>query len=258
LSAADQPHSSDACAPARAHRSAADLERYRHCVERHLQAALFERTGLVDQPQAAAAWVRAALALGDRHRAEAVVAATECLALDLPGFPCLQAAAAHARGLCERDPDSLEHAARTYSDPWARASAAEDAGVVAAEQGALDSAVAVLRHARDTYADAAAQVDVDRVRARLRRLGVRDGHGSYPTRPLLGWESLTDTERRVAGLVARGLTNSAVAAQLFLSRHTVAHHLRRIFRKLDIGSRVELTRVAVEQSALSPETRRYG
>jgi DNA-binding CsgD family transcriptional regulator len=61
--------------------------------------------------------------------------------------------------------------------------------------------------------------------------------------PPPGWSCLTPAERIVAGLVAEGLTNRDVAARLFLSRHTVDFHLRQIFRKLDIRSRVELARL---------------
>jgi DNA-binding CsgD family transcriptional regulator len=64
-------------------------------------------------------------------------------------------------------------------------------------------------------------------------------------RPTFGWDSLTDTELRVADLVAQGMTNRQVATQLFLSPHTVGFHLRQIFRKLDITSRVALTRLAI-------------
>jgi DNA-binding CsgD family transcriptional regulator len=64
-----------------------------------------------------------------------------------------------------------------------------------------------------------------------------------------GWESLTDTERSVADLVAQGLTNRQVAARMFLSPHTIDFHLRQIFRKLDIGSRVDLTRQVVERDS---------
>jgi len=38
--------------------------------------------------------------------------------------------------------------------------------------------------------------------------------------------------------------------RLYISKHTVAFHLRQIFRKLQIGSRVELTRIVVEQGRL--------
>jgi len=60
------------------------------------------------------------------------------------------------------------------------------------------------------------------------------------TRPTFGWESLTATERTLASIVGQGLTNKQAAARLFVSRHTVDSHLRHIFRKLDINSRVEL------------------
>jgi DNA-binding CsgD family transcriptional regulator len=61
-------------------------------------------------------------------------------------------------------------------------------------------------------------------------------------RPVTGWASLTDTERGVAAVIAEGLTNREAAARLYLSRHTIDFHLRQIFRKLRIVSRVELTR----------------
>jgi DNA-binding CsgD family transcriptional regulator len=67
-----------------------------------------------------------------------------------------------------------------------------------------------------------------------------------------GWASLTDTEREVANLVAEGLTNREVAGKLFLSRHTVDFHLRQIFRKLDIASRVEVVQVVLERSRDEP------
>jgi DNA-binding CsgD family transcriptional regulator len=56
------------------------------------------------------------------------------------------------------------------------------------------------------------------------------------------WEipELTDTEYDVATLVARGFTNGQIAGRLYLSPHTVAFHLRKIFRKLGVGSRVQL------------------
>jgi len=91
---------------------------------------------------------------------------------------------------------------------------------------------------------------VARVRALLRRLGVRRRHWQQVDRPLEGWESLTEAERRVAEAVSEGLTNRQVGARLFLSRHTVDFHLRHVFCKLNIGSRSELTLIAIEQLAV--------
>ncbi|MEY2424277.1 MAG: hypothetical protein QOI95_4344 [Acidimicrobiaceae bacterium] len=71
----------------------------------------------------------------------------------------------------------------------------------------------------------------------------RDGH------PTFGWESITATERTVIELVAEGLTNREAGERLFLSHHTVGFHLRSIFNKLGVGSRVELSRVAFEHEA---------
>jgi DNA-binding CsgD family transcriptional regulator len=64
-----------------------------------------------------------------------------------------------------------------------------------------------------------------------------------PRRPSIGWASLTDSERRLAALVSEGMTNRQVAEQLFISRHTVDTHLRHIFAKLGINSRVGLARL---------------
>ena len=67
-----------------------------------------------------------------------------------------------------------------------------------------------------------------------------------PDRPTFGWQSLRESELGIAQLVAQGLTNREVATRLFVSAHTVDFHLRQIYRKLGISSRVELTRRVVE------------
>jgi DNA-binding CsgD family transcriptional regulator len=66
------------------------------------------------------------------------------------------------------------------------------------------------------------------------------------SRPTFGWASLTDTERSVIELVATGHTNREAAERLYLSHHTVGFHLRSIFAKLGVNSRVDLTRIAIE------------
>ena len=59
------------------------------------------------------------------------------------------------------------------------------------------------------------------------------------------WAAVPQSERRVARLVAQGLTNQKVADALVLSKHTVDSHLKRIFVKLGVRSRVELTRLVL-------------
>ena len=66
-------------------------------------------------------------------------------------------------------------------------------------------------------------------------------------RPPGGWDSLTPTEARVVELVAEGLTNPQIAERMFISKETVKTHLSRIFRRLEVRSRGELTARAVER-----------
>jgi DNA-binding CsgD family transcriptional regulator len=61
------------------------------------------------------------------------------------------------------------------------------------------------------------------------------------------WDRLTDSERTVADLVAQGLSNRQTAERIFVSPHTVSFHLRKVYRKLGISSRVDLTRITIER-----------
>jgi DNA-binding CsgD family transcriptional regulator len=60
-------------------------------------------------------------------------------------------------------------------------------------------------------------------------------------------ESLSERELEVARLIMDRKTNPQIAAALFLSQKTVESHIRNMFRKLAVSSRVELAR-AVERS----------
>jgi len=55
---------------------------------------------------------------------------------------------------------------------------------------------------------------------------------------------LTPRERDVLALVARGLTNKAIAEALFVSPNTVKTHVGALLRKLDVESRVQLATLA--------------
>ncbi len=105
-----------------------------------------------------------------------------------------------------------------------------------------------LRQAHALYEQAGAVDCTARVRSCLRTAGTRLCHWKHTDRPAFGWDSLTDTERRIADLVAQGHSNRQVAGQVFLSAHTVAFHLRHVFWKLGVTSRVQLARMAAEQA----------
>ncbi len=69
-------------------------------------------------------------------------------------------------------------------------------------------------------------------------------------RPTFGWESLTDTEARVAHLAADGLTNPQIAQDLVMGRETVKTHMASILRKLGLRNRTELAATHRERRTL--------
>ncbi len=215
---------------------------------------LYARRGLLLGDPATAPWMaRTALAAGEDELAAAVAGAAEALAAGNPGYPAVTAAAAHSLGLAGRDPGRLAEAAAQHPDPWAQASAAEDLGVLHARQADRGQAIDQLTRAIQGYQPAGAAADMARVRSRLRELGVRRRHWTQSARrPVSGWESLTDAERAASELVAEGLNNREVASRMYVSINTVAFYMRQAYRKLSIGSRVELTRIVLERAAAAP------
>ena len=118
----------------------------------------------------------------------------------------------------------------------------------AADPGAADASRAAMtllsRHAagdmEQCLADASPPATADPIRPyRSRQRGARTGR-RRKNDPRFGRDSLTTAELRVAEAVGAGLTNAEAAQRLFVSRYTVDYHLRQIFLKLGISSRVQL------------------
>ena len=86
----------------------------------------------------------------------------------------------------------------------------------------------------------------DRLRQELRRAGVV----SVPKRPTDATRAnpggLTNRQLEVARLLARGLTNSEIAAEAFISAKTAEHHVSAVLAKLGLPNRRAVQLQAVE------------
>ncbi|MEU6992298.1 LuxR C-terminal-related transcriptional regulator [Streptomyces sp. NPDC046465] len=213
-----------------------------HLAAELLTSGVVTRQLFIAEPAAAPWLVRLVLSVGDRASAAEGVREARRLAEQNPGVHSVEAAALHTAGLLENDATKLQMAVELHGDPWARASAIEDlATLVARTESCRPEAAEQYEEALRIYLETGSLRDSWRVRSRLRSIDAGP-HQRDSGRPRSGVPSLTDTEYAVAKLAAQGFTNGQAAEQLFLSRHTVAFHLRKIFRKVGVCSRVELAR----------------
>ena len=193
--------------------------------------------------------VRAGRVLGDNDLAAYAARAAHHRSELNPNSASLAGAAAHARGLLLDDVDSLATASDLLSAgprPMAECSVLEDLGRTLAARGERPAAVEALGRSLELAMTSGANWDARRIRQRLAALGVRR-RVSVPVRPELGWDSLTPAEKAVAVNVGSGMTNRVTAEALFVSPHTVGAHLRHVFEKLEIKSRVELARIVSDR-----------
>jgi DNA-binding NarL/FixJ family response regulator len=123
------------------------------------------------------------------------------------------------------------------------------AGRALAQAGQPDRAVAELKHAASELHACGALRYRGAAERELRGLGHRIYRRTRPGKiDGTGVEALTERELQVARLVVDRRTNPEIAEALFLSPKTVETHMRNIFRKLDVSSRVEVART-VERAA---------
>ncbi|WP_194294116.1 helix-turn-helix transcriptional regulator [Streptomyces sp. RB17] len=194
--------------------------------------------------------VRMALRGEDPSLAQAVSGALRTLAARDDSQQIIGTIRAHVDGLLHDDRGALASAVTGYRSTGRRlalAAACEDLGDLVAASGDTTSAIAYFEEAGELASDCGALRDHERIMRRLRQFGVRTGAPRHHTTGAPGWESLTESERKLIPLVVEGLTNRAVADRLYVSVHTVNTHMKHIFTKLGINTRVELTRLAIER-----------
>ena len=205
----------------------------------------YARWGLV---RAVPAWRSlAAVALRDDDPVGAGRLAAEELALAQRwGTPAAIGIALRGCGLVHGDNDRLAAAVDRLADSPARlelARAQVDLGAALRRAGRRADARAPLRAGMDAAQALGALGLAARAREELRATGAR------PRRlALTGADALTASERRVAALAASGLTNRAIAQELFVTPATIETHLRHAFQKLGVRSRGALG------AALAPVT----
>ena len=100
-----------------------------------------------------------------------------------------------------------------------------------------------LRRADDAFNSMGAEAFAARARRELLATGEHVRRRTIETR-----DELTVQEQQIADLARDGLSNTAIGARLYLSQHTVAYHLRKVFSKLDITSRNQLTQALAERA----------
>ena len=110
-----------------------------------------------------------------------------------------------------------------------------------------------LRTAFEMFSAMGIEAFAERAERELRATGER-----VRKRTLEARDELTAQEAQVARLTRDGLSNAEIGARLFISQHTVAYHLRKIFNKLGITSRGELGRMLPDGCGAAPTANRRG
>lgn len=178
--------------------------------------------------------------LGDEERALALVQEEVSLARDW-GAPRPLGLALRAAGLLtggQQGTDLLEEAVEVLGPSGAetvRAQALTDLGAALRRSNRRAAAREPLREGLELARACGAAALTERAHTELWATGAR------PRTPIrTGLDALTPSERRVADMAASGMSNPAIAQNLFVTVKTVEMHLSSAYRKLSIGSRAAL------------------
>jgi DNA-binding CsgD family transcriptional regulator len=197
--------------------------------------------------------IEAHLLCGNAERARILLAWLEERARST-GLSHPAAAAARCRGLLAADAEQSvaafeaarrEHARRSMPFELARTLLCE--GEVLRRWRRPAAARSALREALGLFERLGARPWADRAAAELAATGIRTVSSKFRAARI---DALTPQELQIARMVADGLNNAEAAAAMFLSRKTVETHLTRVYRKLEIRSRTDLTRLLVAGSVM--------
>jgi DNA-binding CsgD family transcriptional regulator len=162
-----------------------------------------------------------------------------------PGVSSFEGLALNLRGRVDDDLVLLARSAEVLAAsprPALRAVGAATYGQALLGSGDREGALTHLDRAWDVYDAMGDRVGRDGIEAVMRQAGaLRTKWDQAAARPTTGWLALTDAEQRVAKLIAAGHTNKSAASTLGISVNTVGTHLRAVFAKLGVQSRVQLT-----------------
>ncbi|MEV6810865.1 LuxR C-terminal-related transcriptional regulator [Micromonospora sp. NPDC051296] len=197
---------------------------------------------LLPVPQLGPRLVRAALAGGDPRAAGRVAELVDQVAVCTP-VPLWRALADQTRGLVERDAGALRAAVDGLRTTAARPALA-DALLDLAHSPQLRRTQAreAAREAAGLYGRIGALGDQRTAEHRAAELARRTRRQPAGGQLRTGLDSLTPAEARVAEMLAAGATKQQAAGSLFVSFHTVDTHLRSIYQKLGIRTRLQLVR----------------
>lgn len=191
--------------------------------------------------------VQIARAAGDGRLLERLASAAAVARRRSDSTASVVAATMLVEGAATEDFSALTSAVQTARQCDRRfdlAEACAEAGLHACRDGDSDVGRDLVSQAIGGYDALQASRPAALLAQEARALGIRRGPTGPRRTDLLGWGSLTATERRVVDLVAEGLTNGDIGQRMFVSRGTVATHLRSVFRKLEVSSRAQLAAAA--------------
>jgi len=205
-------------------------------------------------------WLRLLAYIGlqarDQKFTDQVIELAELGAARNPEVASFAGTSLQLRGLVHKDLALLERGVEILARgprPMMQAGAYEDLGVELLRRERKRDGAELLDRAWEIYRRVGATGPLVEVQDAMRQAGLRRAKWfTVQPRPATGWQALTQSEVKVARLIGSGYTNKAAGEELGVSVNTIGTHLRAVFAKLGVRSRVQLTNVMHEQDTERP------